>query len=225
MIHDFNQGCLTRFSWRSLDVRSILPGSWQEQILDVAKDSIESTFFPRAVTSRESDPNTGILIRGVDGATLRGCLPWLYDLYTGLFRDLAQIGNPEPVSPAANDRYGAILNVQYGTEMRYVCHVDSNPLAGLLYVTEHPIGTGGELVVANNPKAANIDEVEEDCSVVYPVAGNLLFFDARIFAHYVRPLKATNRLRVVVAMNFYTPSSPESRRPIDLDNNLVTFGT
>ena len=58
--------------------------------------------------------------------------------------------------------------------MRFDVHVDSNPLQGLLYVTDHPKGTGGEPAVANNCAAHSLDEVEEDCSVVYPVAGNLL---------------------------------------------------
>ena len=38
---------------------------------------------------------------------------------------------------AADDRYGVVLNVQRGTKMRFECHVDSNPLTGLLFCTDH----------------------------------------------------------------------------------------
>ena len=41
---------------------------------------------------------------------------------------------------AHDDRYGVVLNVQRGTEMRFECHVDSNPLTGLLFCTDHPDG-------------------------------------------------------------------------------------
>jgi hypothetical protein len=65
-----------------------------------------------------------------------------------------------------------------------------------------------------------VEGIEEDASVVYPIAGNLIFFDARHFAHYVRPLADSAAVRIVAAMNFYTPSSPESHRPPDLNRHL-----
>ena len=38
---------------------------------------------------------------------------------------------------ARDKRYGIVLNVQRGTTMRFECHVDSNPLTGLLFYTDH----------------------------------------------------------------------------------------
>jgi 2OG-Fe(II) oxygenase superfamily len=105
--------------------------------------------------------------------------------------------------------------------MRYECHVDSNPIEGLLYVTDHPKSSGGELAVATKVNAASVADVEADCSVIYPTYGNLVFFDARRFAHYVRPLVSDDARRVVVAMNYYTPSCPESNRPKSLSAHLA----
>jgi hypothetical protein len=39
------------------------------------------------------------------------------------------------VYAAADERYGTVLNVQRGTAMRFECHVDSNPVTGLLFCT------------------------------------------------------------------------------------------
>lgn len=214
---------MDRFSWRSYDLTSILPKFWQDDVLAVArKKAKHKILLPRSVTSREGDPNLQIPVATVGGGTLRADLPWLFDLYKGLFRDLAQLGCSEPVSTATTELIGANLNVQTG-EMRYEAHVDSNPIEGLLYCTDHPRGTGGELVVSNNTLAQSVAEIDRDCSVVYPVAGNLVFFDARRFPHYVRPLAAPGGMRVVVAMNFYTPSCPESSRPPDLTNHLFGY--
>jgi hypothetical protein len=211
---------IDRFSWRSYDLRTAMPANWQSEILRVSQDAIATTLIPRHSTSREGDPDLRIRVLTVGGVHVRHQLPWLYELYHGLFRDLAQLGTHEPVFPAANDVYGAVLNVQRGLDMRYEAHVDTNPIEGLLYVTSHPSGAGGELVVSNDMHAHSVDEINVDCSVVYPSAGNLIFFDARRFPHYVRPLKSETDIRVVVAMNFYVPSAPESSRPVDLSDHL-----
>ena len=104
--------------------------------------------------------------------------------------------------------------------MRYETHVDSNPLEGLLYVTSHPEGAGGELVVGNVLNARGVEAVDVDCTRIFPVAGQLLFFDARKHSHYVGRLLDEAAVRVVVAMNFYTSTCPESARPKDLDRHL-----
>jgi hypothetical protein len=110
------------------------------------------------------------------------------------------------------------MNVQEGTD-RYECHVDTNPVEALLYVTDHPRGTGGELVVSNNTEAQSVEDVDKDCSVLYPVAGQLVFFDGRFFPHYVRALQSP-ALRVAVGMNYYTDDCPEETRPQDLNDYL-----
>jgi len=65
-----------------------------------------------------------------------------------------------------------------------------------------------------------VGEVDQNASRIYPNSGHLIFFDARKHSHYVAPLVSLDAMRVVVAMNFYTPSCPESARPADLDAHL-----
>lgn len=102
--------------------------------------------------------------------------------------------------------------------MRFECHVDSNPLTGLLFCTDH--SAGGELVFAHDPGAADIAAVDQNCSVIRPHAGHLIFFDARRYPHYARPLAAAASTRIVAVMNFYTGSCPESTRPRELNRHL-----
>jgi hypothetical protein len=64
------------------------------------------------------------------------------------------------------------------------------------------------------------DEVDRDAATIYPVSGHLVFFDARVHSHYVRPLRDASAIRVVAAMNFYTPSCSEADRPSDLNMHL-----
>ena len=104
--------------------------------------------------------------------------------------------------------------------MRFECHVDSNPLTGLLFCTDHPAGSGGELVFAHDPAAADVDAVERDGTVIRPRAGQLIFFDGRQHPHYARSLRSESDLRVVAVMNYYTESCPESTRPPELNRHL-----
>jgi hypothetical protein len=102
--------------------------------------------------------------------------------------------------------------------MRFECHVDSNPLTGLLFFTDHPDG-GGELVAGNDPDAVGIEALERNRAVVRPQVGQLIFFDGKTYPHYARRLQAQHDVRVVAVMNFYTASCPESQRPPELNRH------
>ena len=167
------------FRWTTFDVTSRLCGGWQQEIAAAAADA-EFREFPRTpVLSRESQDVQHIFRGRVHASDVRRNLPWLYRLYRERFLELAQKACAEPVRAARDDRYGIVLNVQRGAEMRFECHVDSNPLTGLLFCTGHLTGAGGELVFAHDPAAADINAVERDCSVIRPHAGHLIFFDGR----------------------------------------------
>lgn len=209
----------SRFSWLTFDVSSALPPAWDEQLKQVARrDRVTKQLLPPHSTSRESAAVTSLQIMTVRGVTLSERLPWLVDLYRGYFRDLYQEATGRRIHTTDDRRYAVVMNVQEGTD-RYECHVDTNPVEALLYVTDHPRGSGGELVVANDVGARSIDDVDADCSVVYPVAGHIVYFDARRFPHYVRPMKRPG-LRVAVGMNYYTDDCPEETRPDDLNDYL-----
>jgi hypothetical protein len=124
------------------------------------------------------------------------------------------------VAPARDERYGVVLNVQHGTAMRFECHVDSNPLTGLLFCSDHAPGEGGELVFAHDGEATSLTEIEQSCSVLRPQVGHLVFFDGRHHPHYARRLTAASGVRIVAVMNYYTDSCPESTRPRELNRHL-----
>lgn len=204
----------------TFDLTSYLPMNWQQEIPAAAKEA-DIREFPRTpILSRESPEVFSILRGRVHGGDVRQSLPWLYSLYRSLFRELAQATYAQPITPALDDRYGIVLNVQRGAEMRFECHVDSNPLTGLLFCTDHPEGSGGELVFAHDQAAADVGAVEQDCSVIRPHAGHLIIFDGRQYPHYARPLASESDLRIVAVMNFYTESCPESARPPELNRHL-----
>jgi hypothetical protein len=209
---------LSRFRWITFDVSDLLPSGWQQDVRELATDA-DFRDFPRTpVLSREAAYVSRISRGRVHADVVRRRLSWLHGLYVGAFLQLAAEAWPEPVVTARDTRYGLVLNVQRGTSMRFECHVDSNPLTGLLFCTEHQ--AGGELAFSNDPAATGLAEIERDCSIVRPHAGHLVFFDAREHPHYARPLRSRSDLRILAAMNFYTESCPESTRPRELNRHL-----
>lgn len=210
---------LPGISWTPFDVTSQLPENWREDIGAIVGDA-DFRDFPRTpILSREAADVAHITRGRVHATQVQQRLPWLYKLYRDYFLELAVKAHGEPIEAALDDRYGIVLNVQSGNRMRFECHVDSNPVTGLLFFTDHPAG-GGELVVAHDPAAVGVDELERDCTVISPRAGQLIFFDGKTYPHYARTLVAAQDVRVVAVMNFYTTSCPESTRPLELNRHL-----
>jgi 2OG-Fe(II) oxygenase superfamily len=207
-----------RFQWTTFDLTGSLPPNWQQEISLTAADA-DFREFPRTPGLSREAPDVSRIRRGrVHAYQVRDRLAWLYQAYRGDFLALARQVCGNRVRAASDDRYGIVLNVQQGPSMRFECHVDSNPLTGLLFCTDHP--EGGELVIAHDATAADVAAVERDCAVIRPHAGHLIYFDAREHAHYARPLIAESSTRIVAVMNFYTESSPESSRPAELNRHL-----
>jgi hypothetical protein len=210
------------FHWTTFDVNSYLPAGWQAAVHALA-DRADFHNFPRTpVLSREAEDIQFISRGRVHADQVRLKLPWLLQAYHGAFLKLARTVCAEPVTVAHDDRYGVVLNVQKGQAMRFECHVDSNPLTGLLFCSDHD--GGGELVVAHDTTATDIGAVERSCSVIRPHAGHLIFFDARNYPHYARPLTVDGATRIVAVMNFYIESFPESTRPRELNRHLYGDG-
>jgi hypothetical protein len=207
-----------RFSYWERDVTSSLAEGWQKDIGAVAAKA-DFRAFPRTpILSREAPDVTHIERGRVHAETVMEHLPWLYKLYRNEFLDLAVEAWAEPIDAAYDDRYGVVLNVQRGKTMRFECHVDSNPVTGILFLTDHPAGAG-ELVVSRNPRAVGVDEVERDSTLIAPRAGTIVFFDGKTYPHYARRLLDESDVRVVAVMNFYTRSCPESTRPPELNRH------
>lgn len=208
---------LARFHWTTFDVSSFLPPGWWQEVMAVAGDADVREFPRTPVLTREGADVESILRGRVHADQVRARLPWLYELYQGPFRELAERAWREDVRTARDDRYAVVLNVQRGRKMRFENHVDSNPVSGVLFFTSHAVG--GELAFANDLAASGVASLERDCSVIHPQAGHIVFFDGRR-PHYARPLKKRSEIRVVAAMNFYLESFPESTRPRELNRHL-----
>ena len=208
------------FFWSTVDVSALLPGGWHSEISAVAAEA-DFREYPRTpFLSREAADIEHVTRGRVRADKIQGALPWLYRLYRNEFLELAARAWKEPVKAAADDRYGVVLNVQRGKTMRFECHVDSNPLTGLLFLTDHPAG-GGELAVGNDPEVVGVEALDRNCMLIPPHAGQLVFFDGKTYAHYARELSSERDERVVAVMNFYTESCPElTTRPDGLNRHL-----
>jgi hypothetical protein len=206
--------------WTTFDVSGMLPPRWRQDVLAVAGRSDDREFPLTPVISREAADVQHVTRGRVHADRVAGELPWLRELYRGEFRELGRQAAGGAVYAAADERYGTVLNVQRGTGMRFECHVDSNPLTGLLFCTDQGPGAGGELVFGHDEKARSLDDIERSCSALRPHAGHLVFFDGRQHPHYVRPLHADGDVRVVAVMNYYTDECPESTRPAELNRHL-----
>jgi hypothetical protein len=209
---------LSRFWWITFDVTDLLPPDWQHDVITVAADADVREFPRTPVLTREAAGVTSVTRGRVHADQVQRELPWLPELYRGKFLDFANLAWNEPVEAATDDRYGVVLNVQRGTSMRFESHVDSNPLTGLLFFTDHP--EGGELVIGHDESARSLEEIEADRSVIRPHAGHLVFIDGRWLPHYARPLADDGDMRVLAVMNYYTKSCPESTRPRELNRHL-----
>lgn len=211
---------LPQFRWTTFDLNDWLPAEWQRGVLAAAAHADVREFPLTPVLSREGDEVERVERGRVHADRVREFVPWLYKAYRNEFLEFAGEVSNEHVSTAQDDRYGVVLNVQRGSSMRFECHVDSNPLTGLLFCTEHQAGAGGELVFGRDPSAADVAAVDRDCSVIRPYASYLIFFDGRKNPHYARELTSGSDMRVVAVMNYYTESCPESTRPRGLNRHL-----
>jgi hypothetical protein len=208
-----------RFRWTAFDVTDWLPLNWPTEIKRVSAEARFGNYPRTPFLSREAEDVEYINRGRVRADAVQQQLPWLYELYRGEFLSLAEQAWGEPIKAASDNRYGVVLNVQQGSTMRFECHVDSNPVTGLLFFTDHPDG-GGELVVANDPAAVGVEALEGNGSVIRPQAGQLIFFDGKSYPHYARTLRSDGDVRVVAVMNYYTQSCPESTRPRGLNRYL-----
>ncbi|WP_405581817.1 2OG-Fe(II) oxygenase [Streptomyces sp. NBC_01092] len=208
------------FGWTTFDVTSQLPVHWDTDFAEVVrKHQKDRILTPPHSTSREQNGTPALRTSTVRGAVMWEELPWIVDLYRGWFRELGEYFARRTVIAATDRRYAVVLNVQDPGGDRSECHVDTNPIACLLYATSHRPETGGELAIANDVRSRSVAEVDRDCSVIYPQKGHLVFFDGRSNPHYVRAVTG-GATRIVVAMNYYTEECPESTRPEDLDDYL-----
>jgi hypothetical protein len=199
------------------DCRGVLPGDWRPQITDCVSTFVEFGFLSGlSSTSRQAQLGSFAdhIVGTTTGKVVQDQLPWLMEFYRG---HVLQLGNRLGLDEfVVSDDERSCVNINVlPTGSGYEWHVDTNPLTGLLFVTDHPAGAGGELVFRPDP----LVRANEDWELtVFPEAGFLLLFDAREAAHAVRPVAGVTD-RISVPMNFYYANA-QGDRPDHLDRYL-----
>lgn len=187
----------------------LLPENWVSQILTVAdEDSYLVRLDGKSSTSREPEDTEGAEVFVVEGDIIAAKLPWLHKLYQNDFLEFANNHFNGLYDYAENIKSGTNINLLKGKNARYEWHVDSNPLTGVLFVTTHNEGDGGELIF----------RLPTETITVYPKSGTLILFDARKIPHTVLPLQK-DTIRISVPLNFYNQGQLQIR-PDDLDTYI-----
>lgn len=159
-------------------------------------------------TSLESD-DTRLAYRLLDGDQIAHHLPTLDRLYRTTILQLASRASGLGLCVSPNVVNGVNVNVLQGAAARYEWHVDSNPLTGLLVLTESNAESGGRLLFGQEPSS-------QVALALRP--GQLLLFDARSAPHCVEALRHEST-RVTAPMNFFIAGEAVSR-PEGLDEAL-----
>lgn len=207
------------FSIFRFNLLPMLSCRWENEVLDsTARYGKFGCLNGGSVTSRQREfESTANDIVGVSTGTLVPFkIPWLYKLYKVNILQLAnELGTGR--YKVANDIRSAININILPPGSQYEWHVDSNPLTGLLFVTDHATGGGGELLFRPDPRARPTEDWE---LVIAPRSGDLLLFDAREAAHTVLPVPGPMQ-RISVPMNYYY-ADVSCQRPEDLDHYLYS---
>jgi hypothetical protein len=197
------------YAFFDLVALGLLPNDWEKELKDFAEQySYLIHLDGKSSTSRESKNSKGADVYVADGNQICINIPWLHSLYEYELLAFANKTFNNEYEIAKDIKSCTNINLLKGKGARYEWHVDSNPLTGLLFVTNHNENEGGELVFKKEGKMIN----------VYPKPGIFILFDAREVPHYVAPLK-NDKIRISVPMNYYFKGDFQER-PSDLDSYI-----
>lgn len=196
------------------DVRDALPEGWAQELLHVARggDVVDLHGMDLGAGSPMQRP---LKYRVTAGVAVRDRLGWLWQLYGGLFRDLASSIYGETLDIARDIELAVNMNHMVGPLDSYEWHCDTNTVTGLLFVTSHSVSAGGALVFDDQRLGLR--------TTLTPRAGWLAAFDARRTLHTVEPLVSVYEERVTVPMNYYAPGDPQVR-PDGLNEHVYGDG-
>lgn len=200
-----------------IEAQRWLPEGWQQAILECSRKYQEMRYLSgESVTSRQRQLGSAadFVVGVVQGTMVAEELAWLVDFYRGVVLDLTN-GLSLGEFVCSDDLRSAVNVNMVPPGSGYEWHVDTNPMTGLLFVTDHPAGSGGELVFRPDPVTRPHEQWE---LLIHPRPGDLLLFDAREAAHHVRPVLGQEE-RVTVPMNLYF-ADQHATRPDDLDAYL-----
>lgn len=182
---------MTPRPYQQIDVKRHLPLDWRRGVLRVVRD--------HGFTSPAED-RAGLRI--VSGEVAQEKLPWLWDLYAGRLRRFVEICIDAPVYVQNLTPAALTINVLSGADARYEWHVDTNPVTGILYLSE---AQGGRLVFRGSS------------AYVRPRVGRFICFRTAGVEHRVTPL--AGGIRISVPMNYFL-SATDQERPADLDQQI-----
>ena len=195
-----------------LDVNAlgVLPVNWPEQVLNtIGKFGVHTNLTGASGLSREKEATYLKHVIVVTGDACQTELPWLRKLYDNELREFISKVFGKSYFTARDLRSSININCLRGQGASYESHVDSNPITGVLFVTDANENTGGVLV---------FEPTDGPRTSVCPRAGIFIAFDAREIPHHVTPLQK-DMDRISIPMNYY--DHPElQQRPDGLDDYL-----
>lgn len=204
---------------------NLLIPNWDSKIIKyTTKNAKKISIDPYGPTSFEDENIPPLSYNLVSGEGIKKDLSWLDNLYRTLFYKKAKkfginiLGKKEGKSLVLAKILlsGININMQIPGQ-RYDIHIDSNPLQGLLFVTDNP--EDGALVVSKYKNVVGEKELLSTSPLyIYPKKGDLYFFNAQQNPHYVQEIK--KGIRISIPMNFYTNNSPETDRDPDLSKSI-----
>lgn len=180
-----------------------------ESMVEAAHQHARAAELRGDVSTSLELPETRLSYRLLDGEQVHHHLPDLERLYREDIFELAERMSGLSLRSSPDERNGVNINVLEGQASRYEWHVDSNPITGLLALTDSDGRSGGRLLFGSEPST----QVQLSLR-----AGQLLLFDAREAAHAVEPL-LDNLTRVTAPMNFFVEGESVVR-PEGLDDSL-----
>lgn len=196
----------------SVNVESLMPLDWQEQVASVVADCGRLVTLPGGkVSTSLEDPGFTTVYRVAKGHDIEDHLPWLWELYQGRFRELVSQVAGQRVVIDKDKKFGANINEITLREQKdgYELHTDINPLTGLLAVTTMHEGDGGELIHVLPDGTRAETRVK---------AGWLYIFDGRNHPHKVNLLNPAGsaKTRITVPMDYVFPGW-DAKRPGDME--------
>jgi hypothetical protein len=122
----------------------------QEQVTEVKEISSQYSYKiildGSSITSREPNDMEPIEVSIVIGDIIQEKLKWLDDLYRNEFLKFASDFLSQEICVSNDLKSGININIINGIGGRYEWHIDSNPVTGLLFITDHNEETGGALI-------------------------------------------------------------------------------
>lgn len=219
------------------DVSGILEDAvglnWQEKMLGLmVRSGIEVVRDASHHTCREDDPTAAFSLFTIGGAELVQTFPGFWELYKGKFRDLMQSSLPVDADamktyddPAQSMQVVQQLAPETASDVqnRMEAHVDQRYTA-ILVIEASTALDSGRLVVANNPEAKTVEEINQDALFIVHKPGTLICFTkGRLYPHYPEEIRDGEQ-RMIISINYPVEyeSDEEARALYEHDTGQVS---